>query len=129
LTLWQIAAMAVLIATVCAVLRDGGGKFAPVVAAVGGVLLSCVAIRRLSGTVELIRRIGTTPLSPYLTVILRAIGVGYVVKVGGDICRDLGAAETADRLELCGKAELLLLAAPYLAQLITLAVGLAEGTA
>jgi hypothetical protein len=60
-------------------------------------------------------------------VILKAIGVGYVVRIGGDVCRDLGYESTAQKLDLCGKAELFVLSLPYLFELLSIAEDLAGG--
>jgi stage III sporulation protein AD len=128
LSLYGVVGVGLLVATVCATLRESAKGFAPWVAVGGGVLLTAWAITRMSGVAEDFSAfLDDTALSPYTGVLLRAVGVGYIVKIAADICRDLGAGETATRIELCGKAELLLMAAPYVAELIGLAVTLVEG--
>ncbi len=94
----------------------------------GGVLLTVWMLSRLGGALgDFIEMTSETAMSPYLTLLLKAIGVGYVVGISADICRDLGAAETAKRIELCGRAELLVLAMPPLTELMRLAHSMAEG--
>ncbi len=128
MTLLQAAGVALLIGMVVAFLKDAGGRFALFAAAGGGILLTLWGISRLGGVFTAFRELtSSTVLSPYLTLLMKALGVGYVVEVSADICRDLGAPETAKRLELCGRAELLLLALPPLTELIRLACEMAEG--
>jgi len=125
LTLAQVVAAAVLVAVTAMLLREGGSRFAPAAIALGGVLLLAVAVGRLSESVRWLRALTeATPLTPYVGVMLKALGVGYVVEVGADVCRDLGAEGTAAKLELCGKAEILLLCLPYLGELLELALSL-----
>lgn len=128
MTLFGVAGAALLVACVCAALKETGRGFYAFAAAGGGILLSAWAVLRLTGVAEAFAGLATdTVLSPYITVILRAVGVGYVVKIAADSCRDLGASETAARLEMCGRAEILVMAVPYMTELIRLAVSLVEG--
>ncbi len=128
MTLLQATGVAILIAITMSLLKEGGNRFALYVAAGGGLLLLVAGVARLSGVISDFRTLAsTTVLSPYLTLILKAIGIGYVVGISADICRDLGAQETARRLEFWGRAELLLLAMPPLAELVKLACEMVEG--
>ncbi len=128
MTLLQVAGVALLIGVSTAFLRESGGKYTVFAATGGGALLLLWGISHIGGAVgEFMTLAGETALSPYLGLLVKAMGVGYVVSVASDICRDLGATETANRLELCGRAELLVLAIPPLTELLKLAKQLAEG--
>lgn len=124
MNLWQVTAVAIVIAVACATLKDSGGRLVPFVLTAGGLALLGWSLVRVTGVLTVVEAWGKTALSPYLTVILKALGVGYVVRFGGDLCRDLGSESTAAKLELCGKAELMVLSLPYLQELIELAVTL-----
>ena len=127
MTFWAAVGCGILIAIVCGALKQDSRPFSLYVAAVGGVLLTAWAIGKLGGAWTLFARLGELEtLSTYTTLLLKALGVGYVVKIAGDVCRDLGAAETAAKIELCGKVELLLMAMPLLGELISLALALVE---
>jgi stage III sporulation protein AD len=104
LTYLEAVAAAILLAVVLATLKEGGGRMTPFVLMGGGLFLFVWALLRFAPTLEAVRELGDTPLSPYLSVILRAIGIGYVARIGGDVCRDLGYEGTAQKLELCAKA-------------------------
>ncbi len=128
MTLLQVAGAAVLIGVTLSFLRESGNRFTWLVAAGGGILLTIWGIGRLGGVFSVFADLTSkTELSPYLTLVLKALGVGYVVQISADVCRDLGANEAGKRLELCGRAELLLLALPPLGELIHLASQMAEG--
>ncbi len=128
MTLLQVAGAAVLIGVTISFLKEGNGRLSAMVGAGGGILLLGYVVARLSGMFEsFVALAHTSALSPYVTLLMKAIGVGYVVSISADICRDLGAAETAKKIELCGRAELLVLALPPLTELLKLACNMTEG--
>jgi stage III sporulation protein AD len=109
----------------CGILKNEGKGYGIYVAALGGVLLTGWAVHTLKDTWAVLSSLGEySELSPYTTLLLKALGVGYVVKIASDVCRDLGAQETAQKIELCGKAELLLMAMPLVMELVSLALHL-----
>ena len=115
------------IAVACGILKEGKTNMPLFLGALGGVMLTAWGMTRLASTWEVFALLGENEsLSPYTTLLLKALGVGYVVKIGSDVCRDLGAQDTAEKLELCGKAELLLMAMPLISELISLALTLVE---
>ncbi len=128
MTILQAAGAAIVIGVTLALLKDGGGRLALFVGAGGGILLLGYMMARLGGVFRDFTTLAReSALSPYVTLLLKAIGIGYVVSISADICRDLGATETAKKLELCGRAELLVLALPPLTELLKLACNMAEG--
>ncbi len=127
MTLFQVAAVSVVVAVMCAALKEGNGKLIPFVLVLGGVFLTGWGVVRLTETVETLEALGGTPVSPYLSLILKALGIGYITKIGGDVCRDLGHESVAQKLELCGKGELLCISLPYLGELVARAVELVGG--
>lgn len=125
MTFFGAVGCGICIAVVCGILKSEGRGFGIYVAALGGILLTGWAIITLKSTWEVLAKLGeTSELSTYTTLLLKALGVGYVVKIASDVCRDLGAGETAAKIELCGKAELLLMAMPLVGDLISLALTL-----
>lgn len=65
-----------------------------------------------------------TPLAAYSATLLKALGVALAVEVCADMCRDAGEASLAAKLEMIGKAELLLLSLPLVSELMGIARGL-----
>lgn len=127
MTLWQLTGAALLFAIILAAMRDTGGRSVPYILAAGGSLLFVAVFSRLLTPLQLLSSLlSESPLSSHASVLIRGLGIVWIVKIGGDICRDLGADSIAGRLELCGRAELLLLTLPYITELVRLAVRLVE---
>ena len=57
-------------------------------------------------------------------ILLKSLGICLVTQAAGDTCRDIGETAIAARLELAGRAAMLLLAMPLLGQLLTQALEL-----
>ncbi len=59
-----------------------------------------------------------TPLADYASTLLKALGVALAVEISADVCKDAGEAGLASKLEMIGRAELLLLSLPLISELI-----------
>ncbi len=127
MTIWQIAAVGILIGVITATLKEGGGKLVPFVVSLGGVMLLLWGVSRLGETFSVLETLGEGVASPYLEVVFKGLSVGYVVRVGGDVMRDLGSDRTAEKLELCGKLELVAISLPLVLELVEVAISLVEG--
>ncbi len=62
--------------------------------------------------------ISDTPLSDYASTLLKALGVALAVEISADVCKDAGEGGLASKLEMIGRAELLLLSLPLISELI-----------
>jgi stage III sporulation protein AD len=74
---------------------------------------------------EQIRRIASMAFSGETSgILLRSLGICLITQIACDTCRDVGEGAIAARLELAGKAAMLLLAAPMFVQLLEEALAL-----
>lgn len=65
--------------------------------------------------------------SAYLTVLLKALAIAIVSKIGGDLCRDSGNSALAFGVELTAKAVILTLTMPMIKNLADITAGLLKG--
>ena len=123
MSILQIAALAVLAAALAFVLRTLGAKGAPALTVAAGLAFVAYAVARYGEALTAIREMAERAgVSDGVGVILRMIFVGILCAVAADICRDVGESTLAARVEVCGKAEILLLALPFLLELVNLAL-------
>ena len=105
--------------------KESGSKTAAVQVAVAGVVLFGMAMLRFLPVFESISSLfAKLSLEKEGSFLLKAVGVGYVSRIGSGVCRDLGADSVAAKVELCGRAELLLLAMPLFAEVLEIAYSL-----
>lgn len=125
MTLYQMIGLAVLCAMLTLLLKETGGKYTAALVAVGGVGLFLFFLRRLSPVADLLRNyLSDEGMEAVSGLLCKGLAVGYLTQIGGDVCRDLGAEGVAAKLELCGRAELLVLSLPCLRQLLQTALSL-----
>ena len=125
MTLIKLSGLALLLAFLLISLREIGGRALPLIALGGGLFLLFGLVERYSSLFSFLQALpGGELYSTVITLSLRVLGVALLTEVTAGICRDLGEAGLATRLEWCGRAEILVLALPTLARLLELAVGL-----
>ena len=117
-----------LITTLCAmIVKECGGKMSLLVGSVGGLVILFYAVQAFSETFSLLGEFTyAEKLSPYVTTILKILVIGYCVSLTAETCRELGEAGIASKLEVLGKAEMLLLCLPEMKKIIELAISIAE---
>jgi stage III sporulation protein AD len=116
---WCGAAIA---AASAALLVRGQSKDASTVAA---VFLTGAAISALAPALSFMGETGDTgTLAEYMPTLLKALAVACCTAVTADICRDVGDTSIASRVELFGRAQIVLLALPLARELIQSATAL-----
>ena len=123
--LFEVIGLGVLFAMLSLLVKESGSKTTAAQVAFAGVALFGFAFVRFlpvfSEAKALFEKLSLEKEGVFL---LKAVGVGYVSQIGGDVCRDLGAESVAAKIELCGRAELLLLSLPLFAELLELSYSL-----
>ena len=62
---------------------------------------------------EMAKRAGIGEM--YLIILLKIIGISYLVEFGAQVCRDAGEGAIASKVELAGKVMILVMAVPIIA--------------
>lgn len=125
MTLYQIVGFSVLCAMLVCLMKETGGRYVPALLACGGGVLFLLFLRRLSPVTDTLRAyLSAQGMEEVSGVLMKGLAVGYLTQIGGDVCRDLGAERVAAGLELCGRAELLVLAMPLIGELLHTALSL-----
>ena len=91
----------------------------------GGIIITLWGIIQLRPVVEYIQSLtDLSGISEYFSVILKVLGISFIVQVGSDICRDFGEASIASKIEFAGKAAILAVILPVLRSVISMSLGL-----
>lgn len=106
-------------------LRGQKSGFSTGVAATAAVLLFGTAVSELLPVMREVSEMANgSGVGKWMAVMMKTLGIAVVVQFGADICRDSGETSIASKLEMVGKAEIILLALPLMRELIALAVRL-----
>lgn len=84
-----------------------------------GACLLILFLRTTSPVLETMASLFQTELiqGPF-RLIMKAVGIAFLVAVSSSFCRDLGESGVAEKLELCGKSAILALSVPILTEIL-----------
>lgn len=114
--------MALLCAMVGLILGRWQGEYAPLVRIGGLILLGAFLVGNLQRSLDaLLSLFGGEGVLPYARVMLRALGIGLLVRLCGEVCRECGAGSLSSAVELTGKILILALCLPLIQDILSLA--------
>lgn len=113
-----------IISTVLAVLLRQSDKeeFALLISLVAGIVIFSIIFDKLKYVIETLSQLvkGTNIEFAYFSIILKIIGIAYLVEFGAQVSRDAGEESIASKIELGGKVIMMVLAMPILLTLMDL---------
>ena len=125
--IYRLCGMAIVAALCAMIVKECGGKLSLLVGIVGGLVIFFYALSAFSETFSFLYEFAYAEgLSSHISTVLKILVIGYCVSLTADTCRELGEAGIASKLEILGKAEMLLLCLPEMKKIIELAISAAE---
>jgi len=104
------------------VLRSSKSEYSGFVGVAASLMLLASAVASFMPVLEFAdETVHNFGLGTYLPAVLKALGISLVVQFASELCRDFGESALASKLELIGKAEIMLLCVPLIKELLTLA--------
>ena len=102
--IWKFAAMAIVCALLCTVLKQHGAELSSVLALAGCVGLLIAALTVLSPVLTFLRRLsGLAGINAALLApVLKAAAVGLLTQLTESFCKDAGEGALAKAVVLCG---------------------------
>ena len=117
-----ICGFAIISAVAVSLLRQTKRELADIAEAVLGISLFIVFVKTLAPFISYVGDIAKGQgLEGYFLIMLKALGISVCCKISSEICRDCGQAGLGTRVELIGKAGIILLSLPIIKQLLELA--------
>ena len=120
--MWIIAAAAAgLVGTVLAlILGQYRPEFRMLVTAAVTLLLMAMVLEQLSPVLAQLRStMELTGLTgDYAAILFKAVGICLLTQLAGDVCRDSGESSIASKIELAGRAAILLTAMPLIQEVL-----------
>ena len=120
--MWIIAAAAAgLVGTVLAlILGQYRPEFRMLITAAVTLLLMAMVLEQLLPVLEQLRStMELTGLTgDYAAILFKAVGICLLTQLAGDVCRDSGESSIASKIELAGRAAILLTAIPLIQEVL-----------
>lgn len=122
----KIVVSAILIVFVVTIIKQIKPELAVAIMVIGSVVLILYILSFFSPIVVTIEKIiNSTGLNKEMfVVLLKIIGIGYLVEFCADICNDSGNSAIANKVVLGGKIFILILAIPIISELFNIIVEL-----
>lgn len=124
----SLVGLAVLSAVLCVIVRQMRPELALGVSIACGVIVMGAVISMLAPSVELISQLTDSAGldGGYSRTLFKALAVCYISQLGSDCCRDAGESAIASKIELAGKAAVVVISLPVfssLAEMVTELLG------
>lgn len=102
------------------------GEMALALLVTSAIILLILIINEINPIVELINKLVSMSGidERYIKILIKAIGIAYVVEFGKNICIDSGESAIASKIELAGKIVIVSLSIPVITSLVELVVGI-----
>ena len=128
MAIFQLVGIAFITAIAALILKQTKPELAFAVTIAGSVILLLFVFEILRGSVSIFGEIaGNTGIdSSLVKVLLKMVGIGYLVEFSAGILTDFGQGSVADKLIFCGKVIILVLAIPILQSVLALIKQLLE---
>ncbi len=118
--IFKIIAIGLITCLATIIVKPIRSDFSVIIAIVGGLIILFMVIDYLSSVFETFRNIiGITGLNSNLyTLLLKIIGVGYLIEFTAGICSDTGNSSLGDKVLLGGKIIILVMALPIITNIL-----------
>lgn len=125
---WQSAGLGIIAAVLCLLLKQYRPEFALAAATACGALLLLSVVSAFSPVFSALSRLAaqTGAAADYLALVLKAFGICYLSQLAADTCRDAGQTAIAGKIELAGRAAVLVLSLPMFLEVAETALSLLE---
>ena len=112
----KICSIAIVTAVCAIILKSQKSDLVPLVLTAGGIILVLCAFDYFAESVNFIKQFSqqTNIDSSVIKLILKVVGVGYLIELTAGSVKDLGFSSLADKLLLCGKIIIFVMSIPVL---------------
>ena len=126
--IFQLVGIALITAVAALLLKGTKPELAFAVTIAGGIILLLFAFEIFKGSFTILQKItdATGIESSIVKILLKMVGIGYLVEFSAGILNDFGQNSLGDKLIFCGKIIVLVLAVPILESVLNLIVKLLE---
>lgn len=108
------------------ILKGYRPEMALVLSIVTGIGIMLFAIYKMSSVINILNDLVTKSgiNKDFLLIVIKVIGIAYIVEFGKNICIDAGQSSIATKLEMAGKVIIVVLTIPLISSLVNVLTGL-----
>ena len=126
--IFKIVGIGIIICVVIVVVKQIKPEFALIVLIAGSIVMLVYIFNYFTNILgvfdTILQKTGIN--SELFSIILKIVGVGYLIEFAANICSDSGNPAIADKVVFCGKLIILVMCMPIITNLLNIIVGLLE---
>ncbi len=116
MVIFQLCCIAVITAVCAFILKSHNSELMPLCLTAGGIIMFLFAFDYLTESVEFLRTFSQTTGvdNQIIKLVFKIIGIGFLIELTAGSIKELGFTGVADKLVLCGKIIIFVVAIPVL---------------
>ncbi len=120
MTIFKIIGFGIIAVSLIIILKNQKPEIALICVIASSVIMLTLIFDELKSVINLINSLveNSSIDSFYIKIILKVIGISYIVEFGRDICKDAGESAIANKIEMAGKVIIVSLSIPIIASLV-----------
>lgn len=122
MTLFKVIGFGIIAVSLVIILKNQRPEIALMCVVASSVIILLFVFDELKSVIDLINSLmqKSSIDSTYIKIILKVIGISYIIEFGKDICKDAGESAIANKMEMAGKVIIVSLSIPVVASLINI---------
>lgn len=122
MTIFKIVGFGVIAVVLVMILKNQKPEIAIICVIASSLIMLIFVFDELKSVISLINNLieKSSIDSTYIKIILKVIGISYIVEFGKDICKDAGESAIANKIEIAGKIIVVSISIPVIASLVNI---------
>jgi len=120
----QVLGLGIVATVLIVILKVQRPEIAVQISIVAGIMVFLIVLGKLSVVIEFLnsytRKVNIDASN--ISLLLKIIGIAYIVEFGAEVCRDAGESAIASKIELAGKVVIMVMAVPIITSMLDLIV-------
>ena len=119
----KICSVIIISAMMIMLLKEQKNSMHHLISATVIVLASILAVKNISPFLNISKQYGLVS-SELIQILIKTVGISYITEFSSSVCKDIGESGLATGIELCGKAEILVISMPLFNQIMDICLNL-----
>lgn len=122
----KIVGVSIFAVVMIIVLKNQRPEMALILSIATGIGIMLFAVYKMSSVVNVLNDLVTKSgiNKDFLLIVIKVIGIAYIVEFGKNVCVDAGQSGIATKLEMAGKVIIVVLTIPLITSLVNILTGL-----
>lgn len=122
----QLIGLAIISTILCLIIKKDRPEIAMFIAILTGVMILLSVIFKLNFIIESINNLADKANIPsmYITLIIKLIGIAYLMEFAIQLCKDCGEGNIASKLEFGGKIIVMSMSFPILLSIVEMIINI-----